>query len=141
MNSETLHNIHWLGALLGGLAYFVLGAIWYSKMLFATKWIEYCKIDVNDPNMKKGVAGIFIGSFILMLLTSFAIAVLAYKLETHGAFNGAKLGLFTGAFFGTTALSISYIYEKRPLGLYLINGGYTIVGSMIAGAIICCMLR
>ena len=141
MNSETLHNIHWLGALLGGLAYFVLGAIWYSKALFAPKWIEYCKIDVNDPKAKKGMAGIFIGSFILMFATSFAIAVLAYKLQTYGAVGGAKLGFFTGAFLGTTALSISYIYEKRPLGLYLINGGYTIVGSMIAGAIICSMLR
>jgi hypothetical protein len=139
MNSETLHNIHWLGALLGGLAYFALGALWYSKILFAPKWIEYCKIDVNDPNMKKGVAGIFLGSFILMLLTSFAIAVLAYKLQAQGALNGAKLGLFTGALIGTTALSISYIYEKRPFGLYLINGGYTIVGSMLAGIIICSM--
>jgi Protein of unknown function (DUF1761) len=139
MNSETLHNIHWLGVLLGGLAYFALGALWYSKILFAPKWIEYCKIDVNNPDMKKGVAGIFIGSFILMLLTSFGIAVLAYKAQAFGAVNGAKLGLLTGTFFGTTALSISYIYEKRPFGLYLINGGYTIVGSIIAGIIICSM--
>lgn len=139
MHPETLHNIHWLGALLGGLAYFALGALWYSKILFAPKWIEYCKIDVNNPDMKKGVAGIFLGSFILMFLTSVGIALLAYKMQTVGAFNGAKLGLLTGALMGTTAIAISYIYEKRPFGLYLINGGYTIVGSMLAGAIICSM--
>lgn len=137
MNSETLHNIHWLGALLGGLAYFALGALWYSKILFAPKWIEYCKIDVNNPDMKKGIAGIFLGSLVLMMITSICIAILAYKLQANGALNGAKLGLFTGLAFGATALSISYIYEKRPFGLYLINGGYTAVGSMIAGMIIC----
>lgn len=137
MNSETLHNIHWLGALLGGLAYFALGALWYSKILFAPKWIEYCKIDVNNPDMKKGVAGIFVSSLVLMMITSICIAILAHKLETNGALNGAKLGLLTGLGFGTTAISISYLYEKRPFGLYLINGGYTVVGSMIAGAIIC----
>ena len=137
MNSETLHNIHWLGALLGGLAYFALGALWYSKILFAPKWIEYCKIDVNNPDMKKGVAGIFVSSLVLMMITSICIAILAHKLETNGALNGAKLGLLTGLGFGTTAISISYLYEKRPFGLYLINGGYTVVGSMIAGAVIC----
>lgn len=139
MNSETLHNIHWLGALLGGLAYFALGALWYSKILFAPKWIRYCKIDVNDPNMKKGVAGIFLGSLVLMIVTSICIAILAHKLQTNGAINGAKLGLLTGLGFGSTSIGISYLYEKRPFGLYLINGGYTVLGSMIAGMIICSM--
>lgn len=139
MNSETLHNIHWLGALLGGLAYFALGALWYSKILFAPKWIMYCKIDVNDPNMKKGVAGIFLGSLVLMIVTSICIAILAHKLQTNGALNGAKLGLLTGLGFGSTSIGISYLYEKRPFGLYLINGGYTVLGSMIAGMIICSM--
>jgi hypothetical protein len=139
MNTETLHNIHWLHVLAGALAYFVLGAIWYSKLLFAPKWIEYTKIDMNDPNAKKGVAGIFLGSFVLIIATCFAIAVLAYKMQTVGWMNGAKLGLFTGALLGTTAISISYLYEKRPLGLHLINGGYTTIGSMIAGIIICSM--
>ncbi|MBL0359084.1 MAG: DUF1761 domain-containing protein [Chitinophagaceae bacterium] len=136
---NSLQNIHWLPVILGGLAYFMLGALWYSKLLFAPKWLVYTKIDPNDPNAKKGMAGMFIGSFILMTATSFAIAVLAYKLQTRGWMYGAKLGLFTGLFFGVTAIAISYLYEKRPLGLYLINGGYTVVGSMIAGIIICSM--
>jgi len=136
---NSLQHIQWLPVLLGGLAYFMLGALWYSKLLFAPKWIVYTKIDVNDPDVKKGVAATFIGSFILMIATSFAIAVLAYKLGTTGWVYGAKLGLFTGGFFGVTSISISYLYEKRPFGLYLINGGYTVVGSMLAGIIICSM--
>ena len=134
---NSLQHLHWLPVLLGGLAYFMLGALWYSKLLFAPKWLEYTKIDVNDPEAKKGVAVIFIGSFVLMMLTSFAIGVLAYKLHITGWMLGAKLGLFTGTLLGTTAIAISYLYEKRPFGLYLINGGYTIVGSIIAGIIIC----
>lgn len=74
-----------------------------------------------------------------MIITSVCIALLAYKMQTYGAVNGAKLGLLTGLGFGSTAISISYLYEKRPFGLYLINGGYTVVGSMIAGVIICSM--
>jgi MFS family permease len=137
MNSETFQHLNWLAVFLGGLGYFLLGALWYSKLLFAPKWIEYNKIDVNDPNAKKGMAALFIGSLFFMILSSFAIAILAYKMQTIGWFNGMNLGLFTGVCFGATALSISYLYEKKPLGLYLINGGYTVIGNIIAGIIIC----
>ena len=139
MYFHFLQHIHWLPVLLGTLGHFALGAIWYSKILFSKKWIGYTKIDINDPNAKKGMAGMFAGSILMAFLSSVAIAVLAYKLQAIGVFNGAHLGLFTGIFFGATAISNSYLYEKRPLGLHLINGGYTAFGSMIAGIIICSM--
>ena len=139
MHFDSLQHIKWLPVLLGGLGHFALGAIWYSKILFAKKWIAYTKVDINDPNAGKGVALMFGTSILMAILSSFAIAVLAYKMGTMGFFNGAHLGLLVGICFGVTAISNSYVYEKRPLGLHLINGGYTVVGSMIAGIIICCM--
>ena len=136
---QSLHQLRWLPILLGGLGHFALGAIWYSKILFAKKWLAYTKIDVKDPNASKGMAGIFGASILMALMSSFGIAVLANSMQTRGFFNGAHLGLLVGVCFGVTAISNSYLYEKRPLGLHLINGGYTVVGSMIAGIIICCM--
>ena len=134
-----IQHIHWLAILVAAVAYFALGAIWYSKILFAKKWLAYTKIDVNDPNASKGIAGIFGASILMAVLSSFGIAVLAHRMQTTGFFNGAHLGLLVGICFGVTAISNSYLYEKKPLGLHLINGGYTVVGSMIAGIIICCM--
>ncbi|HMD01313.1 MAG TPA: hypothetical protein VKH37_14235, partial [Ferruginibacter sp.] len=49
----------WFAIFLGTLAYFTLGALWYSKLLFAPKWIAYNKIDVNDPKAKKGMLLMF----------------------------------------------------------------------------------
>lgn len=136
MNSETLAHIHWLHVLVAGLAYFMLGAIWYSKLLFAPAWLKYTGIDVNDPNATKGAAAAFGGSLVLMLISSFAMALLVYKLETCGIVNGLKLGALVGFCFGSSAISVSYLYEKRPFQLHLINGGYTVLGNMIAGAIL-----
>ncbi len=135
---QSLHQIYWLPVLLGALAHFAIGAIWYSKILFAKKWIAYTKVDINDPNAKKGIAVMFISSILMAFLSSFGIAVLANKMQTTGFFNGAHLGLLVGICFGVSALSNSYLYEKRPLGLHLINGGYTVIGSVVAAIIICC---
>lgn len=129
--------INWIAVLVAALAYFALGALWYSKILFAPKWIAYLKIDVNDPEAKKGMGMMFGGSFLMMFIISLAIAVLAGRLDLSGWMSGLKLGAFIAVCFCITSTAINYLYEKKPLGLLLINGGYQLVGSIIAGIIIC----
>ena len=137
MNTEIFSQLNWLAVLVAAVGYFLLGAIWYSPVLFAKKWIAYSGVNVNDPNAKKGVAGIMFMSFILMFLCSFGLAFLVVKLSMQGWMLGFKLGLLTGICFSATAVSISYVYEKKPLGLHLINGGYNVLGNIIAAIIIC----
>ena len=134
---EFLNDINWLAVFCGALAFFLLGAIWYSKMLFATSWIRHTKIDMNDPNSKKGVGAIMFISFIWMFVAALGIAILRARIDSYGMMTGIKLGALVGLCFGVSAISISYVYEKRPLGLYFINGGYTLIGNILAGIIIC----
>jgi len=130
--------INWIAVAVAAVAYFVLGALWYSKILFAPKWIAYLKIDINDPNAKKGVGLMFGGSLVMMFVSSLAVAILAGRLELSGWMSGVKLGAFIGVCFCMTTIAINYLYEKKPLGLFLINGGYQLVGNIIAAVIICC---
>lgn len=138
MDTSFVSNLNWLAILCGALAFFMLGALWYSKALFATAWLRFVKIDPNNPDAKKGMAAIMLCSFAFMFIISIGLAILRYKLGlTGGWMSGIKLGLFTGLFFGTMAISISYLYEQRPMGLHFINGGYTIAGSILSAIIIC----
>ena len=137
MNTEILHHIHWLAVLAGGLAYFFLGAIWYTA-LFGKKWRSYNEAAVNDPNAKKSPAQPFIISLLLMLVCSFGLSVIVTRFDLSGALTGLKIGIITGVCFAATAVHISYVYERRPLGLHLINGFYNIAGNIIAAIIICC---
>jgi hypothetical protein len=138
MNTAFLDYINWLAVLVAALAYFALGALWYSKVLFAKKWMMHTKVNASDPNAMKGMAGLMLMSFIWMFITCIGIAILAARLDLTIWQSGVKLGLITGICFGMAALSISYLYEKRPMGLHLINGGYTLIGNIIAAVIICC---
>ena len=139
MNTEIFNNINWLAVLVAGLAYFALGALWYSKLLFSKKWLEYTKIDPNNPDAAKGMGVMFGGSLLLMLISSLAIAVLANRMELTACWlSGLKLGAIVGVAFGMAGIGINYLYEKKPFVLFLINGLYQLTGCIIAGIIICC---
>ena len=60
------------------------------------------------------------------------------RFNISGWLSGVKIGLVTGICFAATAIHISYVYEKRPLGLHLINGLYNILGNIIAAVISAC---
>jgi hypothetical protein len=136
MHTEIFNHINWLAVLVGGLAYFFLGSIWYT-VLFGKKWREYNAAFINQPNAKKGAAGIMIISAVLMLVCSLGLEILAKRYGIFGWTGGVKLGLLTGICFAATAVHISYVYEKRPLGLHLINGLYNVAGNIVAAIIVC----
>lgn len=135
MNTELFSNINWLAVLAGGIAYFVLGAVWYS-FLFRNAWIKASGVKVDDPNAKKGVAQIMIASLLLMIVASIGLGILITKIGSSGWTTGLKVGLIAGICFSATTICISYLYEKRPTALHLINGFYNIFGCVIAGIII-----
>jgi hypothetical protein len=137
MNTEVFQHINWLAVLVAGLAYFFLGALWYTA-LFGKKWQSYNSTLMSQTNAKKGATGIMLLSFILMLVCALGLSLIVTRLNLTGWRVGLKLGILTGVFFGATAISISYVYEKKPLGLHFINGLYTVCGNSIAAIIVAC---
>lgn len=137
MNTEVFHHINWLAVLIAGLAYFILGALWYT-VLFGKKWRAYNSAAMNQPDAKKGSIGIMIISLILMLICALGLSMVVTRLQISGWQVGLKLGILTGICFAGTGLLISYVYEKRPLGLQLINGLYNLFGNIIAAIIVAC---
>ncbi|MEP6676250.1 MAG: DUF1761 domain-containing protein [Ferruginibacter sp.] len=138
--STLFDYINWIAVGLGALGYFILGALWYSKLLFVKPWIRYLNIDVNKPDAKKGMGLMFGGSFILMFVQSLAIAIIANRMfpeEPTNWMSGIKIGCLLGLCFSSATIGINYLYEKKPFGLFLINAGYAVAGNIIAGVIIC----
>lgn len=135
MDTSIFSNINWLAALVGGVGYFMLGAVWYS-FIFKNAWIKASGVNMDDPNARSGVAQTMLASLVLMIIASIGLAVLITKIGTFGWMSGCKIGLIAGVCFSATAISISYLYEKRPTALHLINGLYNIVGCAVAGIII-----
>jgi hypothetical protein len=135
MNADLFSQVNWLAVLVAALAYFFLGAIWYSA-LFRNAWIKATGANMNDPNARKGFASILIGSFITILITTIGLALIITKITSSGWMTGCKIGLIAGICFSAATICNSYLYEKRPIALSAINSLYNIVGCVIAGIII-----
>ena len=137
---EVLKQINWLSVVVATLAYFALGAIWYS-LLFQKQWIRYQGISIEDmskPDAKKGLGTIMLASFVVTFIVSIGLAMLSEYMSLTSLHHGIHLGLITGICFAATSIAINMLYEKKPMGLFLINAGYQVIGTLIAAIIIVC---
>jgi hypothetical protein len=124
MNTEFFSQINWLAVFVASLAYFMIGAIWYSKAVFGSKWAALVKLDMSDPNLKKGMGKMMAATFFLVLLTTFGLALFIVKIKFGvNLLYGIEIGLLTGICYESNAVSINYVYENKPFSHYLKNKG------------------
>jgi hypothetical protein len=109
---------------------FILGGLWYS-LLFAKPWQRAA--GVTDDQLKTGAPRIFIGSALLALVMA---ASLAAFIGAGGAVFGLSAGLAAGVTWVAAAFGINYLFERRPLRLWVINSAYNVLAFGVMGLII-----
>lgn len=131
--SQIVADFNWLAIIVATVTAFMLGGAWYAKALFGSAWMQDVGLtdeDTNNVNMAKT----FGGAFVLQLI---AATTLASFLGTDSTWmSGVQTGLVIGIGFVVTAYGVTYLFEQRPLRLFMINAGYNVVLLAIMGAII-----
>jgi hypothetical protein len=125
-------HVNWLAVLAAALSSFVLGGIWYSA-LFAKAW--QAAAGLSDADVAGGnKALILCGAFVVALVQS---AVFAMFLGPNPALMlGVGAGFAAGLCWVTAAFAITYLFERRSLKLFAINGGYATLQFTAIGAIL-----
>lgn len=125
-------DVNYIAVALAALSAFLLGGLWYSPALFARQWMRLT--GQSEETLKGGnMAVIFGGSFVLNLIAAWALATLLGRMSWQA---GALHGLAVGLCWVAASLGVNYLFERRPLGLWLINAGYFVLQFTIMGAII-----
>ena len=126
-------DINWLAVVLGTVAFFVVGAIWYS-LLFGKAWQR--EVGLSNEQLKSGVNMPLI--FGLCFMLEFVVVLtLGHLFAFLHPGNHQKMMLATG--FGlaimTPAVGINYLYQRKSLKLFLIDAGHFVVGMAAVGLV------
>ena len=131
-------RINYAAVAVSALAYWLLGGLWYSPLLFARPFVELMRY---TPEQVAAIQAAGEGRqlFVALLISLLLAYVLAHFVRFTGA-ETARMGLLAGfwlwlGFVATTNLE-TVLFESRPLGLYLINNGYHLVGLLGMGALL-----
>lgn len=125
-------EINWLAVLLGALAFFLVGAIWYG-VLFSKAWQKAA--GMSDEKIQSGNMALIFGlTFLAELVISLT---LWHGIARSGASDRAVMMMAVG--FGATimvpAIGINYLYLRKTFAHFLIDAGHFIVGMTAMGAV------
>lgn len=126
-------NINFLAVLVAAVSAFLIGGLWYSPVLFAKSWMKangFNEAYLQEGNMMKIFGGSLIASLIIAVNLAFFLG------GEVDAGTGAMYGFFTGFGWVMMSLGVVYLFERRPLSLWLINGGYQVITYTLMGYIL-----
>ncbi|HEX6721873.1 MAG TPA: DUF1761 domain-containing protein [Burkholderiaceae bacterium] len=125
-------SVNILAVLAAALSSFLLGGLWYSPLLFGTRWQR----EAGDT--RKAGEGhpvkVFGLSFLFALVAAFAYA--AVIPQPSSAASAGIQGLVIGAGLVAASFGINYQFANRSTVMWLIDGGYHTVQFGIYGLIL-----
>jgi len=125
-------HVNYLAVLAAALSSFLLGGLWYSPLLFGTRWQHAAGIAIKQEGGHP--ARVFGLSFVFALIAAFAYACLVPV--PADALDAAVQGVLLGAGFVAASFGINYQFANRSTVLWLIDGGYHTVQFGIYGLIL-----
>jgi hypothetical protein len=126
-----------LPIVVSGIAFMLVGGMWYGP-LFGKTWMALTGVTMEQAKATPSnvMTRMYGGSFVAALVASYVLSLLidATLVTTLG--GGICLGIVTALGFSGTAFASSYLFNQKPVGLYVIDTGYQVVCLAIAGAIL-----
>jgi len=132
--------INFLAVTAAAVATFLVGALWYSPILFGKLWMKahgYSEEKVKE--MQKTATQAYITSFVCYLVMAVVFSVLmsyVYPDNTATATKGLQLGFLMWLGFAATIGLTANMFSEKSLSTYLIDVVYQLVYLLIMGAIL-----
>jgi hypothetical protein len=135
---DALTSVNWLAVALATLAYYVLGALWFTP-LFGRAW--HRSLGIERKRGERYPPIYYVMPFLTSLFVSVATAVLVGAIGIEGWADAAVLGLVVGIGYSAAVTFTNAVTPTtpHPLAFAAITGSYHAVGAVIAAVIIAAM--
>jgi len=126
-------HIDYTALVVAAVAKSVIGAIWYSPILFGKQWASLAGVRAPaKADMAKPIVGELIGNFII----AYVLVHILHHVNAHDWQMGAMVGFWVWLGFVATFGFSAVLWEKKPVKLYAINIGNALLSLAAMGAIL-----
>lgn|SRR5512144_1718206 len=130
-------SCHVLAIVVAAVAAFVLGALWYSPVLFGKIWVAASGLTPEKIEaMRASAPRAYAVSFLCNLVMAGALCVLLQRIGIVSWLTGAKLGGLVGVGFAATLGLTATMYSDRKLSAWAIVTAYQVAYLVLMGAIL-----
>ena len=130
----TFAKVNIWAVILAGFSYLLIGALWYSPLLFGKQWIKLNGFTDEDFKSNKPMWMITLLSFLSAAVASFVISMILGP--NPNASFGAIIGASIAIFWITMSKLTNVLFENQPFNLFLLHAGFDLVSFMVMGAIV-----
>jgi hypothetical protein len=120
-------EINFLAVLVAIVASGVLGALWYSPLLFLRPWARAAG---REP-----VQGAFVYAVTFVTAIAAALAFGWWAGPEPDLAEAVLDGFVVGLFFAAAGLGLHYTFAGRPLALWAIDGGFQVARFVLLGVV------
>lgn len=128
-------SINLLAVLLAAVLNMVLGALWYSPVLFAKTWMA--ALGKTEDEIRKNSPGpIYAINTIGNLVLAYVLAHIIDYAQATTVVQGAQTGFWVWLGFLVPVLLTVYMFEMRSIKLYFIFISYQLIALVLEGIIL-----
>jgi hypothetical protein len=137
MNASFFSQVNFLHVFVAGLAYWIIGALWYMA-LFSKPWaagVAKWGLKIGEKPDNAVMIKKMVISFLLNLCGALVVAWFIHILFSNSAIVGAKIG-FCGALLAVVAMGTGDNWLSKPMSVFIVDASYHILGLTLCGVII-----
>ncbi len=112
-----------------------LGALWYSKVLFAEPWMKAAGITDEDISDTSGMGTVYLFTMISAVVTSYVIGFIVVNMGISGLWQAIVLSVVLWLGTDTPMIIKNWGFEKRSIKLGIINHGYQWVVYLVVAVL------
>lgn len=132
-------SVNPLGVILAAIAMMVIGAIWYSPMLFAKTWMQFSGMTMDDmPKDRMSKARTYGGPVIIAFVSAYVLAVFQKNLFVPTPKEALLVGFM--AWLGFTAPiyfnDSAFNPKRKPWKFFAVTAGFYLVAFLVQCLII-----
>jgi len=131
-------QVHIWSIIVAAVVAYVIGAFWYSPVLFGKQWMQLKGISENDitPESKRGMWKRYLAQLVTTLVLFSVLGFIITATGSVTAGDGIFLAFLVWLGFSVMPAIGDMLWNKAPFKLILITQVCSLVSWLIGGAII-----